>query len=370
METRNRPTSIALLLLVLATGVAIGWTLNDLARPQVIGAGVAERRATAASAPAVVSVLPTRTPPPPTPAPTLAPTRAAAPTRAPATATPAPTSTPAPAIAGYAGHLVAQGETLEQIAANGGSSPELIAAYNRLSGPPQAGRALIVPRIAGQTSALAEAEIMVRRGSSARPWVALTLDAGAGAEGTEQILDALRERDVRITFFLTGKWIAENPELTRRMVEDGHELANHTYTHPDLTRASDEAIVAELERTEAALREVAPGAELRPFFRPPYGAYDERVVRVVQAEGYLPVYWTLDSLDSVGAKKTPAFLVERVTAKLTPEQLRGAILLAHCGLPATAEALPEILDRFAAMGFEVRRLSEVLEGSLQKGAIS
>lgn len=277
-----------------------------------------------------------------------------------ATAPPA-TPAPAPAIAGYTGHIVAEGETLELIAANGGSAPELIAAYNLLSAPPRPGRALIVPRLAGQTSALAEDSIMVTRGSADRPWVALTLDAGAGSAPAAQILDTLRDRGVRVTFFLTGKWIAENPELTRRMVAEGHELANHTYSHPDLTRLDDAAVRKELADTEAILQETAPGASLRPFFRPPYGAYDDRVVRIVQAEGYLPVYWTLDSLDSVGEPKTPAFLLERITARLTPEQLRGAIILAHCGSQATADALPAILDRFAEMGFEVRRLSEVLE---------
>ena len=77
---------------------------------------------------------------------------------------------------------------------------------------------------------------------------------------------------------------------------------------------------------------------------------------------YLSISWTLDSLDSVGAPKTPDFLLERVTGKLTPEQLRGAIILAHCGSAATAEALPRILDRFAELGFEVKKVSEVLEG--------
>jgi peptidoglycan/xylan/chitin deacetylase (PgdA/CDA1 family) len=272
-----------------------------------------------------------------------------------------PTATPR--IIGYRGHVVAPGETLEQIAVAGGSSAEAITAYNRLGTPPTAGRALIVPQLEARTVTLADTSIMVRRGPATRPWVALTLDAGAGSQGTEQILDALREREVRITFFLTGKWIAKNPELTRRIVADGHELANHTYHHPDLTTLDDDAIRDELRSTEAALREVAPAATLRPFFRPPFGAYDERVQRVVQAEGYLPVYWTLDSLDSVGKPKSPQFLLERVTAKLPPAELRGAILLAHCGIAGTADALPAILDRFSEMGFEVRPLSDVLAGT-------
>jgi peptidoglycan/xylan/chitin deacetylase (PgdA/CDA1 family) len=263
---------------------------------------------------------------------------------------------------GYVGHTVGEGETLEQIAAATGSSADLIADYNALDGEPLPGRPLIVPQITSPTVPVESRLINVRRGSSRQPWVALTLDAGASAAPTLRMLDALSERNIKITFFLTGKWVRENPELTRRIVADGHEIANHTFTHPDLTRVGDERIRQELADTEAVLQVTAPGARIRPFFRPPYGAFDERVLEVVQGEGYLSIYWTLDSLDSVGEPKTPEFLVERVTGALTPEQLRGAIILAHCGSEATADALPQILDRFAAMGFEVCKLSEVLNG--------
>ncbi|MEN9934382.1 MAG: hypothetical protein RLZZ387_961 [Chloroflexota bacterium] len=367
-HTPARPTGLLLIALTLVAGIALGWALNDLLAmraaqdqgPTIEDQGPAAQ----GQGPTTEDQRPTAPPPEaPASAPTATPT--AAPTIEPTAApTAAPTEAPA-MIAGYAGHIVAQGETLAQIAANGGSAPDLIASYNRLAGEPQPGQPLIVPRLAGEAAALDNQPIMVERGPAEQPWVALTLDAGAGAAPTPRMLDALRERGVRITFFLTGKWIAENPELTRQIVADGHELANHTFGHPDLTAVSDAEIRRELAETEAALREVAPAATMRPFFRPPYGAYDERVQRAVQAEGYLPVYWTLDSLDSVGEPKTPEFLLERVTAKLTPERLRGAIILAHCGSEPTADALPAILDRFAAMGLEVRPLSEVLSGSSQ-----
>ena len=87
--------------------------------------------------------------------------------------------------------------------------------------------------------------------------VALTLDAGASAEPVPQILATLREHGVKITFFLTGKWIEDNPELTRQIVADGHEIANHSFTHPDMRNLSDEAIRTELGDTEALLAETA-----------------------------------------------------------------------------------------------------------------
>lgn len=386
MEQHNHPgprsTSLPLIVITLLAGIALGWLLRDLLggtrQPEPVPAPVPTLApSAAAAAPTEVIAAPTFVPSP-APAATFTPEATSAPadTATPVPATPtnlptdaptdAPTEAPSPApaatpqVSAYAGYLVVAGDTLDSIAATGGSSPALIAQYNHLPGAPQPGRALIVPQIEGASATLASQPLLVQKGPKAQPWVALTLDAGAGSEPTADMLAALRARKVTITFFLTGKWISENPDLTRQIVADGHEIANHTFNHPDMRNLSAEAIAKELSDTEAALAEVAPGTSARPFFRPPYGAYDERVLTLTEAAGYLPIYWTLDSLDSVGETKTPEFLLERVTAKLTPEQLRGAIILAHCGSRPTADALPAILDRFAEMGFAVKKLSEVL----------
>jgi len=357
----QRSTSLPLIALTLLTGIALGWFLNDLMRqpptPLALEStatpALPQPTAAVPAAPTVAaSVAPTTLPLPASLAPTATPL--------PPTPEPLPTATPPPQpqVIGYVGHRVAAGETLEQIAARYRTSPALIEAYNMLEAPLRAGRELVVPLLEPGNAGEA---LLVQRGNPERPWIALTLDAGAGAAPTPRILKALRERGITITFFLTGRWMRANPDLVRQMVADGHELANHTVNHPDLTTIDDDAIRRELNETEAILQEIAPGATTRPFFRPPYGAYNERVLRVALAEGYLPVYWTLDSLDSVGEPKTPEFLVARVTQKLSPDDLRGAIILAHCGSDATADALPDILDRFAAMGFEVRKLSDVLQ---------
>jgi peptidoglycan/xylan/chitin deacetylase (PgdA/CDA1 family) len=366
-----RNTSLPLIILTLLAGVALGWLLRDtLAAPAALAPtpGPTVQPTPAPSMAAAPTVAPrTLTPAAPQPTATAQATPIQLQTAAPKPTTiskpsPIPASTPAqPAAApgDYAGHVVEQGETLATIAARGGSTPELIARYNRLEGEPRPGRMLIVPRVAGADSALESAPLLVQRGQADKPWVALTLDAGADAAPVPAMLKTLREHNVKITFFLTGKWIKDNPDLARQIVADGHEIANHTFTHPDMRNLSDTAILKELADTEALLQ-ATTGASSRPLFRPPYGAYDERVLRLVVGAGYLPIYWTLDSLDSVGEPKTPDFLFERVTAKLTPEKLRGAIILAHCGSQPTAEALPRILDRFVELGLEVKKVSEIL----------
>jgi peptidoglycan/xylan/chitin deacetylase (PgdA/CDA1 family) len=375
----------------LLAGVALGWLLRDIMAGPVAQTPAPTAQAVATVAPSVAAPVaptnttlatatasakpstttPTHAPATPTAAPptstsvpplTSTPPGATAtrepPTAVPATSTSAPTPT-ATQAADYIGHIVAEGETLETIAEAAGSTAEAIAQYNLLDGQPPVGRALIIPKLPGRTATLESAPLLISKGRADHSWVALTLDAGAGAEPVTRMLVALRERNIQITFFLTGKWIAENPELTRAIVADGHEIANHTYNHPDLTRIGAAAMRAELEDTEALLQQTA-GASSRPLFRPPYGAYDEQVLQTAVADGYLPIYWTLDSLDSVGEPKTPEFLLERITGKLTHEQLRGAIILAHCGSAPTADALPKILDRFKEMGFEVKKVSEVL----------
>lgn len=371
-RTSRAATSLPLIVLTLLAGIALGWLLHDVTG-RWFAPNAPATTAIPSSVPTPVAVIPTAVPtiaPPatvtiaapmqPTTVPTTVPSETPAP--APTDVPPPPPTQPPPAVA-YIGHIVAAGDTLETIAAAGGSTPDLIVRYNLLTGEPPPGRVLIVPQLAGTTATLTNEPMLVRKGPGAQPWVALTLDAGASAEPVPDILATLRQHHVTITFFLTGKWISENPELTRQIIADGHEVANHSFNHPDMRNLSAAAIAQELSDTEAALVTVAPGASTRPFFRPPYGAYDERVLTLAAAQGYVPIYWTLDSLDSVGEPKTPEFLLERVTAKLTPEQLRGAIILAHCGSRPTANALPAILDRFAEMGFAVKKLSDVLAAS-------
>lgn len=315
-----------------------------------------------APTPTLVSqTLPT-TVAPPTSEPT-APPIAVAPTTIPPTPLP-PTATPLVFTldwAGYVGYRVQAGDTLASISERGGSLPILISRYNRLVGEPQAGRELIVPRLPDTTATLTSENLLVIKGNTSQPWVALTLDAGASSEPTAGMLDTLAANNAHITFFLTGTWMDENPELTRRIVADGHEIANHSYTHRDFRTLTDAEIAEELRSTEATLARIAGSdVSLRPYFRPPFGAYDERVLAAVIANGYLPIYWTFDSLDSIGQTKSAEFLTARITAHLPRDEMPGAIILAHCGSAPTAEALPAVLANFAAQGIEVRTLSDVL----------
>lgn len=306
-----------------------------------------------AEATSTLSPLPTASTPPPR-----------------ATSTPRPTATPAPTalppLAGYVAYRVEAGETLRDIAARFRSDGGEIAALNRFAprDPLAAGQALIIPLYAGQhgSGAIEGPGLEISRGLPGRR-VAITLDAGAGADPAATILDTLRDYDVQVTFFLTGRWAEENPDLVRRMAAEGHEFGNHTYDHPHLTELDEAGIREQARRTEEIIRGLT-GQSTRPYLRPPYGSRNAYVLEVLAREGYLSIYWTVDSLDSIGQPKTAAFLVDRVTHPTdgsgNPIPLDGAIFLMHVGNSTTAEALPAILDRFRQEGYQVVRVSEIL----------
>jgi peptidoglycan/xylan/chitin deacetylase (PgdA/CDA1 family) len=193
------------------------------------------------------------------------------------------------------------------------------------------------------------------RGPATRPVVALTFDAGSSPAPTSAILQALAAADLRCTFFLTGTWAVQNPELVRRIAARGHELGNHTYSHPDLRRVSSARVAQELDRTDKLVRHLT-GRGTRPYFRPPFGARDPRVLRDAARRGYRCVYWTTDSLDSVQRGITPRQIERRVLTRLCP----GSIILMHCGSSATAQALPHLLAALHHRGYRVVTVSELL----------
>ncbi len=269
---------------------------------------------------------------------------------------------------GYAGHIVGRDETLESIAAKAGCTAQVLRAYDHIVGPVSQGRAIIVPLVNASAPQMESKPVLVERGLTRRPYVALTFDAGSTAEPLPKLLQTLRDHHLKVTFFVTGFWVRENPALLQQIVADGHELGNHSLTHPDMRHLEDIRIKHELLETERLVRN-ATGATSRPYFRPPYGAYNDRVLQVAESLGYLPIYWTLDCLDSVGARKSPEFIADRVTRKLSREQMVGAIVLMHVDSMATADAVPTILSRYAEMGLSVVTLSEVLNEGGQSVAV-
>ena len=174
-----------------------------------------------------------------------------------------------------------------------------------------------------------------------RPRVALTFDDGPSAEYTEQLLDGLKERDVRASFFLLGKCLEGNEELVRRMHREGHLIGNHTFSHVRLDELADVRAREEIMRTNNAIYEIT--GEYPQYMRPPFGAWKKDLELSVEM---IPVFWTVDTLD--WKSKDVAAVLERVRGKVED----GTIILMHDEYASTVEAALAIVDELKTEGYE------------------
>jgi peptidoglycan/xylan/chitin deacetylase (PgdA/CDA1 family) len=192
------------------------------------------------------------------------------------------------------------------------------------------------------------------RGDPALPLIALTFDAGAGDGAVRQLLNVLRDRGVKSTFFIAGAFAARYPDIVARIAEEGHELANHSYTHPDYRKLSEAEMRSETRRGTAAI-EAAAGVRIAPLWRPPFGGRDDRVLRVVEEEGFRSIYWTFDSGDWIEGATT-----DRVRSAVLRQAVAGAVVVHHVSPNATAQAMPDIIDELRSRGFDLVTVSEII----------
>lgn len=181
-----------------------------------------------------------------------------------------------------------------------------------------------------------------------RGLVVLTFDDGPSATVTPRMVRLLSRRGVPATFFMVGSRVAAHPELARLVADAGLAIGNHTWEHTDLTEQSGSQIRRALQRTRHAL--VEAGTPAPTLVRPPYGAVDDRVRRVLHAAGYTPVVWTIDSRDWAGG--TPREIADRVLAAMRPH--RTNVVLQHDGVtrsPLTLRALPREIRTLRERGY-------------------
>ncbi|MGE3268070.1 MAG: polysaccharide deacetylase family protein [Chloroflexota bacterium] len=205
------------------------------------------------------------------------------------------------------------------------------------------------------------ASVRVDRGPTECNAVTLTFDAGADRGYAELILDILRDEHVPASFGMTGAWAQQNSDLVMRIVEEGHELINHTWSHQSFTGFSAGRPLGvgerrmELDRTEELLVGLT-NKSTRPLFRPPYGDLDDGVFKDLSDAGYdYTIMWTVDSL---GWNRLPADgIVERCLSRAEP----GAIYIFHVGeQSADAQALPAIIAGLRERGFTFATVTDLL----------
>jgi peptidoglycan/xylan/chitin deacetylase (PgdA/CDA1 family) len=168
-----------------------------------------------------------------------------------------------------------------------------------------------------------------------------------------RILAALRNAGVHTTFFITGQWATVYPELTREIARE-HEIANHSFSHPDFRELSDARILDEMRRADETLARIA-GVTTKPLWRAPFGSRDQRILSVVRGAGWTHhIFWSADSGD--WTEITPA----QVRANVVKAARNGAIIVQHCGSIQTAEVLPAIIDDLKGLGFKLVSVTELL----------
>ncbi len=196
----------------------------------------------------------------------------------------------------------------------------------------------------------------VRRFDTTQKVMALTFDAGSDTGYAAQILDTLATKGVKASFGMSGVWAQANPALVRRMVNEGHHLINHSWDHPHFPQISTADRVSQLSRTEELVH-TQTGVWMKPYFRPPYGEYDDATLRDLAANGYtINVMWTTDTMGWDGA--TSGQILQKVLAEATP----GGIVLMHVGAASQdAAALPAMIDQLRAGGYRLQTVRDFVE---------
>jgi peptidoglycan/xylan/chitin deacetylase (PgdA/CDA1 family) len=299
--------------------------------------------ACAAGAP-TVATIPTATIPPTTiPAPTVF----ASPSPLPSPTVPAPIpgtaevphiASPAVPIDGTGGGIPASGIT-----------PDDVTPTPRPAPPPDAGT--------GSSQ-------LIRSGDGTRNEVALTFDAGDDRGNAAEILDILKQYDIKASFGVTGKWAEANPDLVKRMVDEGHMVFNHTWNHRSFTGEStgDGGLTVEQQRQEVAdterlIRKITDGYDTAPYFRPPYGDYDDQMLANLEADGYsVTLMWTCDTMGWNGAT------VDEIVTQCGDNASAGDIILLHVGAAsADADALPALIKSLEGQGLKPVTVEQLLQ---------
>ncbi len=197
------------------------------------------------------------------------------------------------------------------------------------------------------------AKVMYNSIHTSEPYIALTFDDGPHVTNTPRLLDMLKERNIKATFFVVGKCAQEYPHLVRRILAEGHEIGNHTWTHRSLPTLSEATAHDELAKTAKAVED-ASGYHIR-IMRPPYGATSLRVKKMCYDDfGYPTILWDVDPFDW---KRPGASIVKsRILASTRP----GSIILCHDIHQQTIDAMPDTLDTLLSKGYHFVTVSQLL----------
>jgi peptidoglycan-N-acetylglucosamine deacetylase len=195
------------------------------------------------------------------------------------------------------------------------------------------------------------------------PYIAMTFDDGPSPETTPRLLDILKQRNIKATFFMIGQNAQANPAIVQRILAEGHEIGNHSWTHPQLSKLSDDRVTEEITKTQAAIKNACGYTPV--LLRPPYGAITARQKEWIEKQfGLSVIIWSVDPFDW----KRPGVSV--IEQRILAGARSGAIVLSHDIHKQTVDAMPATLDALAAKGFKFVTVSQLIAMNKPKSSPS
>lgn len=182
--------------------------------------------------------------------------------------------------------------------------------------------------------------------------IAISFDAAWGSEYTDEILDILNKNNVKATFFLVGNWVDKYPDKVKKINEMGHEIGNHSTTHPHFTQLNDQKTKEEILLTSDKIKSIT--GKGTNVFRPPFGDYNSQVIKTIKDTGHYTIQWDVDSLDWKNPGEEAIF--NRVTKKVT----NGSIVLFHNNADQTPRVLDKIIKELKASGYSFVKISDLI----------
>ena len=182
--------------------------------------------------------------------------------------------------------------------------------------------------------------------------VAFTMNCAWNADDIDSILETLKNNNVKITFFMVGDWIDKFPEAVKKINSEGHEIASHSNTHPHVNNLSYEENIKEIEDSNKKIDNIT--GKKTKVYRPPYGEYNDTVIKAAQDKGYYCIQWSLDTLDYTGI--TGEEMWKRLDGKIKS----GDIILSHNGTKHTADSLDMLIKNIKNTGLKIVPVSDLI----------
>ena len=182
--------------------------------------------------------------------------------------------------------------------------------------------------------------------------VAFTMNCAWNADDIDSILKTLKDNNVKITFFIVGDWIDKFPEAVKKINSEGHEIASHSNTHPHVNNLSYEENIKEIEESNKKIDNIT--GKKTKVYRPPYGEYNDTVIKAAEDKGYYCIQWSIDTLDYTGI--TGEEMWNRLDGKIKS----GDIILSHNGTKHTADSLDMLIKNIKNKGLEIVPVSDLI----------